>query len=127
MTVERAPSESELEILQVLWEAGPCTVQQVHENVVHRRQTGYTTVLKTMQLMLEKGLLRRDDSRRQHIYSAAVAENQTKRNIVRGVMDRVFAGSASSLLMHALSGRKSSASELKQIRAMLDELEGRRP
>lgn len=126
MPVKRTPSESELEILQVLWAAGPCSVQHVHEQIVHRRQTGYTTVLKTMQVMLEKGLVRRDDSRRQHIYSAAVAEQQTKRHIAQKLVDRVFSGSASNLMMHALSGRKSSAKQLRQIRQMLDELEAQK-
>jgi predicted transcriptional regulator len=120
----RIPSDNELEILQVLWSSGPCSVQQVHDSVAAGRAIGYTTVLKTMQIMLEKGLLQRDDSRRQHVYSAAVAEQPTKRHIVHKLVDRVFSGSASHLMMHALSGKKASARELREIRKMLDELEG---
>ncbi|MGI8905976.1 MAG: BlaI/MecI/CopY family transcriptional regulator [Candidatus Sumerlaeaceae bacterium] len=126
MAIERQPTDGELEILQVLWSKGPRSVQQVHEQIVHLRQTGYTSVLKTMQVMLEKGLLERDDSRRQHVYHAAIAEKQTKRHIARNLVDRVFAGSASNLVMHALSGRKSSAKELREIRQLLDELEEKR-
>jgi predicted transcriptional regulator len=126
MNLPRIPSDNELEILQVLWSSGPSTVQHVHEHIGHLRQTGYTTVLKTMQVMLEKGLLHRDDARRQHVYSAAVAEHPTKRHIVHKLVDRVFSGSASHLMMHALSGKKASARELREIRKMLDELEAKK-
>lgn len=118
------PSEGELEILKVLWAHGPCTVQQVHEIVGKARGTGYTTVLKVLQIMLAKALVRRDDSERQHVYAAAVTEKRIQRHLVRDFLDRVFSGSSQGLVMSALSAKKASPDELAQIRSLLDELEG---
>lgn len=117
------PTESEFEILKVLWTQGACTVQQVHDVLGKSRGIGYTTVLKVLQIMLTKGLVRRDESQRQHIYAAAVTEASTRRSLVREFVDRVFSGSAESLVLHALAGRKTSPEELRQIRKLLDELE----
>jgi BlaI family transcriptional regulator, penicillinase repressor len=114
------PTNSELEILNVLWRRGPLTVREVFEEIGAKRNVGYTTALKLLQLMSEKGLVRRDESARSHIYEAAVPENKVKRHIVSEVMERVFEGSAASLVMQALSSRKASREEIEEIRALLD-------
>ncbi len=119
------PTESELEILVVLWNRGPSTVRQVCETLT--REAGYTTVLKLMQIMFEKGLVRRDDSQRTHVYRAAVSCEQTQRTLVGHLVDRVFGGSAQAMVMRALSITKSSPAELKEIRALLDQMEGKKP
>ncbi len=118
------PTDGELAILQVLWERGPGTVRQVHERLRSDRETGYTTTLKLMQIMLEKGLLRRDESGHAHIYRAAVTRAGTQRQILRRVLDQVFDGSAQQLVLQALSSRKSTPDELAEIRRLLDQLEG---
>lgn len=114
------PTNSELEILNVLWKRGPSTVREVHDEIAARRDVGYTTALKLLQLMAEKGLVRRDESARSHVYEAAVPEKRIKRHIVSEVMERVFDGSAANLVMQALSSRKASKEEIEQIRALLD-------
>jgi BlaI family transcriptional regulator, penicillinase repressor len=114
------PTNSELEILNVLWRRGPCTVREVFDEIAAKRDVGYTTALKLLQLMAEKGLVKRDESARSHIYEAAVPEKKVKRHIVSEVMDRVFEGSAASLVMQALSSKKASPEEIEQIRALLD-------
>ena len=116
------PTNAELGILRVLWGRGPSTVREVHEAMGPGR-TGYTTVLKLMQIMADKGLVRRDESRRSHVYAAAVAEAETQRRLVADLLDRAFAGSAGKLVMQALSSRRASRSELDEIRRMIDELE----
>lgn len=122
------PTDFELEILQELWAKGPQTVRQVHETLSKRRQLVYTSVLKAMQVMHEKGLLRRDDSNRAHVYGAAVEELKVKRNIVMGVINQVFGGSAATLAMHALSAKPASSDELAKIQDLLGELEdGNKP
>jgi len=118
------PTVRELAILGVLWERGPSTVREVHETLDRDGQTGYTTTLKLMQIMVEKGLLVRDDESRRHIYRPALSEERTQKQLVRNLLDRVFAGSAEKLVMRALSARKVSHEELKRIREMLDEMEG---
>ena len=118
------PTDRELAILGVLWERGPSTVREVHEALDRDGQTGYTTTLKLMQIMVEKGLLVRDDESRRHIYRPALSEEKTQKQLVRNLLDRVFAGSAEKLVMRALSARKVSHEELKRIREMLDEMEG---
>ncbi len=122
------PTDRELAILQVLWEFGDCTVRQIQEQLQSGRKsgsaTGYTTTLKIMQIMFEKGLLKRDDSGHAHVYRAAVTRDRTQRKIVGRMLDQVFDGSAQRLVLHALSTRKSTPEELAEIRALLDELEG---
>lgn len=117
------PTDAELAILQVLWQRGPSTVRQVQDALKTERGTGYTTMLKLMQIMYEKGLLLRDDSERSHVYEAAVSQQKTERRIVGDLLDQVFDGSARQLVLHALSVKKSSRAELDEIRKMIDELE----
>lgn len=121
------PTEAELAILRVLWERGPSTVREVQESVHEKRGTGYTTALKLLQIMTEKGLVHRDESQRTHVYDAAASEDHTQRQLVRDLLDRAFGGSAQKMVMQALSGRRSSSAELAQIRKLLDALEGETP
>ena len=123
MTTPR-PTPAELEILRVLWTRGPSTVREVHEGLGRDRPTGYTTVLKLLQIMTEKGLARRDEAARAHVYEAKLPQTQTQRLLVRDLLDRAFGGSATQLVMQALSARRASPEELARIRQMLDELEG---
>ena len=120
------PTDGELEILRVLWERGASTVRQVHETLEARRPAGYTTVLKLLQIMTEKGLVRRDESERAHIYEARVPREETERQLVGDLLEKAFSGSASALVMRALSSTKASPEELARIRRLLDEMEGRR-
>ncbi len=113
----------ELAILQVLWNRGPSTVREVHETLSHNRTTGYTTTLKLMQIMAEKGLVTRDESNRTHIYEPAGNRDRTRQQLVRNLLDRAFEGSAKTLVMQALSANEASAEELKEIRKLLDSLE----
>src|SRR5919109_4216309 len=117
------PTEAELAILRVLWEQGPSTVRQVHETLSGDRPTGYTTTLKLLQIMTEKGLVRRDDRDRTHVFTARASEDQTQRQLTKDLLDRAFGGSAAKLVMHALSSRQASAEELSQIRRLLDDYE----
>ena len=117
------PTGAELEILRVLWERGPCTVRDVHETVSEPRGTGYTTVLKLLQLMTGKGLVRRDETSRAHVYQASRPAEQTQRQLVREFIKRAFGGSTEKLVLQALAAKRASASELAQIRQLLDELE----
>jgi BlaI family transcriptional regulator, penicillinase repressor len=117
------PTDRELAILAVLWEKGPSTVRDVHEALHQDVETGYTTTLKLMQIMVEKGLLVREDGARRHIYRPTLSEERTQRELVQVLLDRVFAGSAEKLVMRALSAKKVSPKELKRIREMLDEME----
>jgi predicted transcriptional regulator len=114
------PTEAELSILAVLWRRGPSTVRDVHD-ALERRQTGYTTVLKLMQIMAEKGLLVRDESERSHVYSPAEGAQRTRRRLVADFLDKVFAGSASDLVLNLLSSKRATRGELEKIRALLDE------
>ncbi len=118
------PTDAELSILRVLWERGPSTVRDVHELLNQVSPTGYTTVLKLLQIMTEKGLVVRDESNRAHIYEARHSEQKTQRQLLDNLADRAFGGSAAKLVVQALSGRKASTDELNQIRALLNELEG---
>ena len=120
----REPTAAELEILQIVWENGPSTVGAVNEQLNKKRRVGYTTTLKLMQIMAEKNLVRRDVSKRAHVYSARVSADQTQRKLVVDLMDRAFRGSASRLVMQALSTRKATDDELAEIRRLLDEIEG---
>jgi len=120
------PTDAELAILGVLWERGPSTVRDVHEALSHLRDTGYTTTLKIMQIMAEKGLVGRDESRRSHVYEAALAEEDTQQQLVDDLLDRAFAGSAEKLVMRALTAKQVSEGELTAIRRLLDELRGKK-
>ena len=117
------PTEAELSILDVLWKLGPCTVRQVHEVLEPTRGTGYTTVLKLMQIMVAKGLVERDESRRSHVYRAAPSRRSTQSALLRDLMDRAFSGSASQLVLRALSTKRATPAEIAEIRQMLDRLE----
>ena len=117
------PTGAELEILAVLWERGPSTVRDVHTVLSKTKPIGYTTVLKLMQIMAEKGLVRRNEDQRAHLYEARARQDQTQGRLVRDLMDRAFAGSTAQLVMQALSARKASPEELAQIRRLLDEFE----
>ena len=117
------PTEKELAILKVLWSIGPATVRQINDEICKTSKTGYTTTLKIMQIMTEKGLLVRDESSHKHIYEPAVSEELTENQIVGDVIDRVFAGSAKNLVMRALSAGEVSPAELKKIREILDSME----
>ena len=115
------PTDAELAILRVLWERGPSTVRQVHEVLVERvGPTAYTTALKLMQIMTEKGLVRRDESDRTHVYQARLSEEQTQRQLVRDLLDRAFGGSASKLVMQALNARRATPEELGEIRKLIE-------
>ena len=115
------PTEAELEILNTLWTLGPSTVRDVH--TASAKSTGYTTVLKQMQVMVEKGLLERSERFRSHVYEARVAKEQTQQRLARNLVQRAFDGSAKNLVLGALSSQKVSAAELAEIRKMLDEFE----
>jgi predicted transcriptional regulator len=117
------PTEAELEILHVLWEHGACTVRDVHE-VLHRRDgTGYTTALKQLQIMFDKGLVERDESQRAHVYRAAVSKERTQKKFLSDMLQRVFDGSPSRLVLQALGDHKASREELQEIRALLNRLD----
>src|SRR5262245_47478999 len=115
------PTDAELEILAVLWETGPATVRSVFDVLSRRRPAQYSTVLKFLQIMAEKGLVRRDERQRAHIYEAARPREWTQRQLAGDLLDRAFAGSAKALVMGALSARKASKKELAQIRKLLDD------
>ena len=118
------PSPMELDILRILWEQGPSTVRQVFDTFSQTRPIGYTGILKTLQIMTVKGSVRRDESERAHVYEAVQPASKTKGQLVGDLIDRAFSGSASQLLMHALSGRKTSQEELDEIRKILADHEG---
>lgn len=118
------PTDAELAILRVLWTSGPSTVRHVHEALSSQQNTGYTTVLKLMQIMAEKGLVDRDETERAHVYHPRWSEQKTQRQLVGDLLDRAFGGSSSQLVLQALSSKKASHQELAAIRQMLDELEG---
>src|SRR5499427_2786002 len=117
------PTASELEILRVLWSRGPSTVREVHEALSERRELEYTTVLKLLQIMTTKGTVRRNETQRAHIYEAGLPAEQTKRQLAGNMLQRVFEGSASQLMMHALANKKASHDEIEEIRRLLDDYE----
>lgn len=119
------PTASELEILRVLWERGPSTVRDVYEALSEKKLSGYTTVLKMLQIMTTKGSVRRNEDQRAHVYEACVPAEKTKQQLAGDVLQRVFEGSASQLMLHALAGRRTSREELDELRRMLDEYEGK--
>lgn len=118
------PTASELEILRILWKRGPSTVREVLESLNAKKSLGYTGVLKLLQIMTAKGSVRRDESNRAHVYEAFRPADQTKRQLATDMLQRVFEGSASQLMMHALAGRRASAKEIEELRRILDAYEG---
>lgn len=118
------PTDAELAILNVLWDRGASTVREVHEVLAETQDSGYTTILKLMQIMTDKGLVTRDESNRAHVYSASFSEQKTQRQLVGDLMQRAFGGSPAKMVMQALSARKASAEELAEIRQLLDQMEG---
>ncbi|HEX9582420.1 MAG TPA: BlaI/MecI/CopY family transcriptional regulator [Gemmatimonadales bacterium] len=115
------PTNAELEILRVLWRRGPSTVRYVHQALDREPPVGYTTVLKLLQIMIEKGLVTRDEASRSHVYQAAVSEDVTKRRLVSDLLDRAFEGSALGLVMQALAARPASREDLQRIKQILDQ------
>lgn len=109
--------------MRVLWQRGPSTVREVYETINQVKATGYTTVLKLMQIMTEKGLVQRDEEQRAHVYEARFEQGETQRQLVGDLLERAFDGSAAKLLMHVLSDKKASAEELSEIRKLLDKYE----
>ncbi len=118
------PTASELEILHVLWNKGPSTVREVLESLNEKKSLGYTGVLKLLQIMAAKGSVRRDETNRAHVYEACRPADQTKRQLATDVLQRVFEGSASQLMMHALAGHRASPEEIEELRRILDEYKG---
>ena len=118
------PTDRELTILRILWDNGPSTVRRVNEAMSKDDNTGYTTTLKLMQIMTEKGLLVRDESQYKHVYRPAFTEQRTQKQLVSDLLERAFSGSAEKLVMRALSAKKVPAKELARIRKMLDEMQG---
>lgn len=117
------PTDAELEILQVLWENGPCSVRFVNDKLAERREIGYTTTLKLMQIMHEKGLVGRNTDARSHIYEATAERDATQRNLLGTFVNNVFSGSAMDLVMQALGNHKASQDELNQIKALIEKME----
>lgn len=117
------PTAGELEILRVLWDRGPSTVREVHEELSRRKAVGYTTVLKLLQIMAAKGMVTRNENQRAHVYEARRPADETKRELADDVLQRVFGGSASQLMLHALEGRRTSREEIEELRRMLDDYE----
>jgi len=114
------PTDAELAILRVLWQHGTCTVRQVHDELSRERPSAYTTALKMLQIMTEKGLVRRDESERTHVYQPRLSEEQTQRQLIRDLRDRAFGGSATKLVMQALSARRTTPEELVEIRKLIE-------
>jgi len=117
------PTDAELAILNVLWRHGAATVRQVHENLPSGTQIGYTTVLKTLQIMTDKGLVQRDESQRAHVYRTSRSQDNTQQGLISDLVNRAFDGSAAHLAMQALAGGQASANEIAAIRALLDRIE----
>lgn len=122
-TTPAKPTESELEILQILWGKGNCTVREVHEILTANKEAGYTTTLKLMQIMHEKGLVERDTSAKTHIYRALASQQKTQQHLLNRLIDNAFNGSAARLVMQALGNHKSSKDEIEAIKKYLDELD----
>ncbi len=116
------PTESELEILQILWTKGLATVREVHEEMAKVKDVGYTTTLKLMQIMHEKSLVKRDDSMRTHVYQAAVNKERTQKHLLGKMIDSLFGGSPTQLVIQALGEHKASAEELEKIQSILNDL-----
>jgi predicted transcriptional regulator len=119
------PTESELEILQILWERGSATVREVHEELSKNKTAGYTTTLKLLQIMFEKEIVTRDDSAKTHIYQAALSRKKTQKQFLDKMIDGLFAGSSTQLVLQALGNQKASKSELDEIQKYLDDLKNK--
>jgi len=117
------PTDAELSILKVLWEKGPSTVRDVQEALNVTRKTGYTTALKLLQIMADKGLVDRDETSRAHVYRPSSSETETQQQIVGDLLDRVFGGSAAKLVLHSLSSQQATPEDIQQIREMLAKME----
>jgi predicted transcriptional regulator len=120
------PTDAELAILRVLWEQGPSTVRQVHETLGRRQSIGYTTALKLLQIMTEKGLVVRDETQRAHLYRPRLSPDETQDQLVSDLMERAFGGSAAKLVQRALSSKPARPEELAEVRKLLDDLAGER-
>jgi predicted transcriptional regulator len=121
------PTPSELAILHILWSRGPSTVREIHEELAKEKDVGYTSALKILQIMTTKGIVKRTEDQRAHVYSANQPAEKTKQQFATDVLQRVFRGSASQLMQHALSGKRSSKKEIDEIRQLLDEYERKLP
>ncbi len=119
------PAESELAILRVLWDREPCSVREVHDAIAATKPVGYTTVLKTMQIMFEKGLVKRDERQKAHLYRSALPAPRVQKRLVDDLVERAFGGAADQLVMHALAGRKATSVEIAQLRSLLATLEAK--
>lgn len=117
------PTESEMEILQILWEEGPSTVRTVHEILSGTKESGYTTTLKLMQIMHDKGMLSRNDASKTHIYSALIKKESVQKQVVGNMIKGLFKGSSAKLVMHALGNHRASSEEISEIKKYLDEME----
>src|SRR5688500_5583105 len=120
------PTDAELAILRVLWERGASTVRQVHEALADTRETGYTTTLKLMQIMADKGLVKRNETARTHVYTPMAGKEQTQKQLVQDLADRAFGGSAAQLVLRALSAEGTSDAELREIRKLIDDYREKR-
>jgi BlaI family transcriptional regulator, penicillinase repressor len=126
MVIRRRPTRAELEILSVLWRSGPCSVRDVRNILARSKPTGYTSVLKTMQVMTEKGLVDRDETRRPQIYRARYSQDRTQKQFLGDLIQRIYGGSVKALVMHAVGTRKPSPEDLEAIGKLLDRFEGGR-
>ncbi|MEE1883790.1 BlaI/MecI/CopY family transcriptional regulator [Pedobacter flavus] len=125
MTISIKPTESELEILQILWSRGECTVRTVHEELIKSKDVGYTSTLKLMQIMHEKGLVSRNTESKTHIYIAAINQQDTQKHLLNKLIDNAYNGSAARLVMQALGNHKATSQELEQIKKYLEQLESK--
>lgn len=121
----QSPTESELAILRVLWDREPCSVREVHEAIAATKPVGYTTVLKTLQIMFDKGLVKRDERQKAHLYRSALPAPRMQKQLVDDLVERAFGGAADQLVMHALSGRKATPEEIEKLRSLLVTLEAK--
>lgn len=119
------PTEVELQILRILWDDGPSIARHVHDSLQEFKQTTYSTTVKMLSVMMEKGLLRRDDDARPQVYRAAAPRQRTQKRMLGDLIDKVYDGSAGALMLHALSAKKASADEIAEIRRLLDDMEGK--
>ncbi|WKN43720.1 BlaI/MecI/CopY family transcriptional regulator [Tunicatimonas pelagia] len=124
MKIPPKPTEAELEILQIVYQLGPTTVRLVHDELAQQRDIGYTTTLKNMQNMVQKGLLVRDESAKSHIYAANVPQEKTQKLLLDRLLETAFGGSAGRMVLQALGHRKTSKEELDQIKELIKKLEG---
>lgn len=119
------PTDAELAILRVLWDRAPCSVREVQEALAGEKAVGYTTVLKTMQIMFDKGLVKRDERQKAHLYRPALAAPRMQKRLVDNLVERAFGGAAAQLVMHALAGRRPSPAEIGELRQLLESLEAK--